>query len=207
MPIDVHDQFNQPVAPTAAGHLTNKKYVDDKLALKANLASPTFSGTPKAPTAARGTNTTQLATTAFVQTAVAAGNTEHTHEISDVNNLQASLNSKANLASPTLTGTPKSTTPATTDNSARIATTAFVKASVSASGAGFPAPQTAAGVGQWRGFSGNLLPAGGTWAYFVFNHRIASSDGSLYSLYHVGVEAGGTKIGEALYDGFCWRIA
>lgn len=37
---------------------------------KANLASPTFTGTPKAPTAAKGTNTTQLATTAFVQTAI-----------------------------------------------------------------------------------------------------------------------------------------
>ena len=37
---------------------------------KANLASPTFTGTPKAPTASKGTNTTQLATTAFVQTAI-----------------------------------------------------------------------------------------------------------------------------------------
>lgn len=33
-------------------------------------ASPTFTGTPKAPTAAAGTNTTQIATTAFVKTAV-----------------------------------------------------------------------------------------------------------------------------------------
>ena len=32
----------------------------------ATLASPTFTGTPKAPTAAKGTNTTQIATTAFV---------------------------------------------------------------------------------------------------------------------------------------------
>ena len=35
--------------------------------LKAPLASPTFTGTPAAPTATVGTNTTQLATTAFVQ--------------------------------------------------------------------------------------------------------------------------------------------
>ncbi len=35
---------------------------------KANYGSPTFTGTPKAPTAAAGTNTTQIATTAFVQT-------------------------------------------------------------------------------------------------------------------------------------------
>lgn len=39
-------------------------------ALYALLASPTFTGTPLAPTAAQGTNTTQLATTAFVQTEI-----------------------------------------------------------------------------------------------------------------------------------------
>lgn len=38
---------------------------------KAPLSSPTFTGTPKAPTAPKGTNTTQLASTEFVQTAVA----------------------------------------------------------------------------------------------------------------------------------------
>lgn len=36
----------------------------------APLASPTLTGTPKAPTAAAGTNTTQIATTAFVQAAI-----------------------------------------------------------------------------------------------------------------------------------------
>ena len=36
------------------------------LNLKANIASPTFTGVPKAPTASVGTNTTQLATTAYV---------------------------------------------------------------------------------------------------------------------------------------------
>ena len=37
---------------------------------KARTASPTFTGTPKAPTAADGTNNTQIATTAFVQAAL-----------------------------------------------------------------------------------------------------------------------------------------
>lgn len=46
------------------------KIVNTQLGLKANLASPTFTGTPKAPTAAAGTNTTQVATTAFVKNAV-----------------------------------------------------------------------------------------------------------------------------------------
>lgn len=39
---------------------------DTDLALKAPLASPALTGTPTAPTAAAGTNTAQLATTAFV---------------------------------------------------------------------------------------------------------------------------------------------
>ena len=38
----------------------------------APLASPVFTGTPTAPTATVGTNTTQIATTAFVKTAVDA---------------------------------------------------------------------------------------------------------------------------------------
>jgi len=39
---------------------------------KADLNSPTLTGTPTAPTASAGTNTTQVATTAFVQTALSA---------------------------------------------------------------------------------------------------------------------------------------
>lgn len=42
------------------------------LALKANIANPTFTGVPKAPTAPKGTNTTQIATTAFVMAAISA---------------------------------------------------------------------------------------------------------------------------------------
>lgn len=44
--------------------------VQAKLTDYATKASPTFTGTPKAPTAAAGTNTTQIATTAFVQAAL-----------------------------------------------------------------------------------------------------------------------------------------
>lgn len=42
------------------------------LDLKAPLASPALTGTPVAPTAALGTNTTQIATTAFVDAAIEA---------------------------------------------------------------------------------------------------------------------------------------
>jgi hypothetical protein len=42
------------------------------VATKADLVSPTFTGTPAAPTASFGVSTTQLATTAFVQAALQA---------------------------------------------------------------------------------------------------------------------------------------
>ena len=44
--------------------------VFDGLALKANLASPAFTGTPTAPTAITGTYSTQVATTAFVANSI-----------------------------------------------------------------------------------------------------------------------------------------
>ncbi len=46
-----------------------KENIEDHETYKAPLASPALTGTPTAPTAAVGTNTTQLATTAFVQAA------------------------------------------------------------------------------------------------------------------------------------------
>lgn len=46
--------------------------VASAIASKANINSPIFTGTPAAPTASAGTNTTQLATTAFVTAALSA---------------------------------------------------------------------------------------------------------------------------------------
>lgn len=70
----------------------------------ARLASPAFYGVPIAPTAAPGTNTQQLATAAFVQTAIA---------------------DKAPLASPALSGSPTAPTAGKNDNSTLLATTAY----------------------------------------------------------------------------------
>ena len=53
------------IAANTASILTNTS----DIALKATLVSPTFTGTPTAPTAAAGISTTQLATTAFVNNA------------------------------------------------------------------------------------------------------------------------------------------
>ena len=43
---------------------------------KAPIASPEFTGTPKAPTAEVGTNTTQIATTAFVNASITSSATQ-----------------------------------------------------------------------------------------------------------------------------------
>lgn len=51
---------------TSVANTYSQTQVDSALALKANLASPTFTGTPVAPTASVDTNTTQIATTEFV---------------------------------------------------------------------------------------------------------------------------------------------
>lgn len=56
-------------AATARANLGLGTMATQTASLYALLASPAFTGTPTAPTAAYGTNTTQLATTAFVQNA------------------------------------------------------------------------------------------------------------------------------------------
>ena len=89
------------------------------LDLKANLASPALTGTPTAPTAAAATNTTQIATTAFVRAEVAnlvgtaSATLDTLGEIATALGNDASLSTtltnsialKAPLASPTFTGT------------------------------------------------------------------------------------------------------
>ena len=54
------------------------------LDLKAPLASPSLTGTPLAPTAAGGTNTTQIATTAFVATALSGASISALNDVADV---------------------------------------------------------------------------------------------------------------------------
>ena len=56
----------QTITDGATTTAPSQNAVFDALLLKSNLASPTFTGTPAAPTAAPDTNTVQLATTAFV---------------------------------------------------------------------------------------------------------------------------------------------
>ena len=82
---------------------------------KAALASPTFTGSPKAPTPPANNDSTRLATTAWVLSAIAA--------ISGVD-----LSAYATLANPVFTGNPRSVTPPSGDDDTSIATTAWVRA-------------------------------------------------------------------------------
>ena len=66
--------------------------------LKANLASPALTGTPIAPTATGGTNTTQLATTAFVRSEVAALVAGSPGALDTLNELAAALGNDPSFA-------------------------------------------------------------------------------------------------------------
>ena len=68
------------------------------LDLKAPLAGPTFTGAPAAPTATTGTNTTQLATTAFVKTAVDNLVDSAPGALDTLNELAAAIGDDANYA-------------------------------------------------------------------------------------------------------------
>ncbi|WP_113519547.1 phage tail protein [Escherichia coli] len=140
-----------------------KAFVDQQLAAHiaaadphkqyAPKASPALTGTPTAPTATAGNNSTQLANTAFVQEALVAviGGAPATLDtlkeiataINNDPNFSATINNalalKAPLASPAMTGTPTAPTAAQTVNNTQIATTEFVKSAIAALVASSPA--------------------------------------------------------------------
>lgn len=122
-------------APNAAnGVPTFRALVASDIPTLAPLASPTFTGVPAGPTAAANTNTTQLATTAFVigqaasTTPVANGTaavgTSLTYARAD--HVHPTDTTRAPLASPTFTGVPAGPTAAVNTNTTQLATTAFV---------------------------------------------------------------------------------
>lgn len=100
----------------------------------APLASPTFTGTPAGPTAAPGTNTTQLATTAYVQanfpTAPVASVFGRTGAVAAQSGDYSvgQVTGAAPLASPGFSGTPTAPTASPGTNTTQVATTAFVLA-------------------------------------------------------------------------------
>ncbi|OYI51579.1 phage tail protein [Shigella sonnei] len=179
--------------------LATRKYVDDKaLELKvyvddliakhlaaldphsqyAPKESPTFTGTPKAPTPAAGNNTTQLATTAFVQAALTALINGAPATLDTLKEIAAAINNdpkfsttinnalalKAPLSNPALTGTPTAPTAAQSVNNTQIATTAFVKSAIAAMVGSAPAAldtlnELAAALGNDPNFATTMLNA------------------------------------------------
>jgi hypothetical protein len=112
---------------------------------KANANSAALTGTPTAPTADAATNTTQIATTAFVATTFAA------------------------KASPALTGTPTAPTADAATDTTQIATTAFVQAaaallypvgSIYSNVAVATNPATLLGFGTWTAFGAGRVMVG-----------------------------------------------
>ncbi|ECY4022733.1 hypothetical protein AU749_14290 [Salmonella enterica subsp. enterica serovar Brandenburg] len=179
--------------------LATRKYVDDKaLELKvyvddlmakhlaapdphsqyAPKESPTFTGTPKAPTPAAGNNTTQIATTEFVQAALTALINGAPATLDTLKEIAAAINNdpkfsttinnalalKAPLSSPALTGTPTAPTAAQSVNNTQIATTAFVKSAIAAMVGSAPAAldtlnELAAALGNDPNFATTMLNA------------------------------------------------
>ena len=101
---------NLSASDISYGESTVADALSNLASVKADLASPTFTGTPKAPTASSATNNTQIATTAFVQSAIST---------------------KADIASPTFTGVPTAPTATSGTSTTQIATTAFVQRAIS----------------------------------------------------------------------------
>ena len=177
---------------------------------RAPLASPVFTGVPAAPTAAPGTSTTQLATTAFVQAAAAAAGVQTFNTrsgsvvlvLADVTGAGG-----APLASPIFTGVPAGPTAAPGTNTTQFATTAFVTAADIAA-AGVTSFNTRAGAITLTNadVTGVLLPSStnpvmdgtvaigtsGTWARADHVHPSDTSRAPLASPTFTGVPAAPT---------------
>ncbi|MDF7604885.1 phage tail protein, partial [Escherichia coli] len=76
--------------------------INNALALKAPLSSPALTGTPTAPTAAQSVNNTQIATTAFVKSAIAAMVGSAPAALDTLNELAAALGNDPNFSTTVL---------------------------------------------------------------------------------------------------------
>jgi hypothetical protein len=141
------------------------------VATKADLNSPALIGTPTAPTASAGTNTTQVATVAFVGTAV-------TNERTATATLTNKTLTSPSISSPTMTGTPTAPTASEGTDTTQVATTAFVKTALQAVypvgsiyiNAGVTTnPATLLGFGTWVAFGAGRVMVGLSGSDPLFN--------------------------------------
>jgi hypothetical protein len=144
---------------------------------KADASSAALTGTPTAPTASAATDSTQIATTAFVQ---------------------------AQKASPAFTGTPTAPTASASTDTTQIATTAFVRdvmellhpvgsiyiSTVSTN------PNTLFGFGTWTAFGAGKVIVGqdtGDSSFNTLEETGGSKDATLVSHSHTGSVSGTTN--------------
>ena len=170
---------------------------------KADTNNSALTGTPTATTASSGTNSTQIATTAFVATSFAP------------------------LASPALTGTPTAPTASAATSTTQIATTAFVQAaaailypvgSIYSNAAVATNPATLLGFGTWAAFGAGKVMVGLDAADAAFDtlaetggaktHTLLSSESGVPAHNHGmtahgddAESAGGTTPGIATWSG------
>jgi microcystin-dependent protein len=168
------------------------------MALKANLESPTFTGTPTLPTGTiattqtAGNSSTAVATTAFVGTAVANLVDSAPATLNTLDELALALGDDANfatttataiglkapLASPVFTGVPEAPTAAVGTNTTQLATTAFV--------------QVANPTGAIIAFAGSSAPSGWLLCFgqTVSRTTYATLFAVVSTTYNTGGEAG-----------------
>jgi hypothetical protein len=168
----------------------------------APILSPTFTGTPAAPTPTGGDSSTKIATTAFVVNAISGAPANVTSfngrqgvvtlSLADVTSVGG-----APVASPTFTGTPRTTTATPGDNSTTIADTAFVAAAITtaiaplATSASVPVVTTTTPL--MNGVA--AIGASGKWADGAHVHPVDTSRAAQTSLANYLLLTGGTLTG------------
>lgn len=195
--------------------------IDSKLNLKANLASPTFTGTPKADTAAAGTKTKQLATTEFVGNATAAvvgadcpagldtlkeiaasigNNTNFKKYVDDkdatkVDKTSVDYVKKLAISGRTITvtrGDNTTTTLTTQDNNTTYSN--FVKSGSSAAAGLVPKPPTTAGTTKF-------LCEDGTWKNTTdTDNKVTNTLNTKAKAYITGTTSASTNTGGQIFD-------
>jgi hypothetical protein len=120
------------IATNTASIATNATAITTE-ATTARAAELTLTNSVNANTASITANANSIAT---LNTNVSANSTSITANSTDIATINTNLALKAPLVSPAFTGTPTAPTPATSDNSTKVATTEYVKASITAASAG-----------------------------------------------------------------------
>jgi hypothetical protein len=191
---DIDDLYDA-IQGAANVTLTGAQTISDK-----TIVSPTLTGTPVAPTASAGTNTTQIATTAFVVSEVASGISNLIGSsptlLNTLQELAAAINNdptffttianglatKAPINSPTFTGTV--TLPAGTSgaNLVNIPNSALTNSSITIDGQTINLGGSGSALPSQGSNSGKFLTTNGSaasWAYPAYQEVLYDSSGTV----------------------------